>query len=176
MHIQRIHEMIEKVAECANGQFSRGVDCIDTQEMKAAAGIIKDLSEAEYYAKITKAMSDYEHKSYYETLYFHSPQRENGIDNREIMREWDMNNGQMFYGFAGDTRNTRDTREGKSGEARKWYMETKHLFPEDKQQKMKSLEEYVKDLGEDITEMISDMSQEEKNILKTKMQTLAQRI
>ena len=47
--------------------------------------------------------------------------------------------------------------------------------PADKQYKMKELEKYMGELSKDITEMIADSSQEEKNLLKTKMQTLLQK-
>ena len=41
---------------------------------------------------------------------------------------------------------------------------------------MNSLEDYAKSLTEDITEMVSDMSAEEKNLLRAKLQTLAQKV
>ena len=59
-------------------------------------------------------------------------------------------------------------------------METKELHKgntsEDKQQKMKELEKYMSELGTDITEMISDASNEEKTLLKNKLQVLAQKV
>ena len=48
--------------------------------------------------------------------------------------------------------------------------------PEDKQAKMRELENYAKELTEDVVDMVADMSAEEKNLLKTKMQTLIQKI
>ena len=78
------------------------------------------------------------------------------------------------------SRMQRDGREGRSGDARRGYMETKEMHKgnsaEDKQHKMKSLEDYAKSLMEDVTEMVSDMSPEEKNLLRTKLQTLAQKV
>ena len=41
---------------------------------------------------------------------------------------------------------------------------------------MKELEKYMSELGTDITEMISDASNEEKTLLKNKLQVLAQKI
>lgn len=69
----------------------------------------------------------------------------------------------------------RDEREGRSGQSRRSYMESKEMGS-DKQSKMKELENYTKELAEDVTEMISGASAEEKNLLKTKMQTLIQKI
>lgn len=80
----------------------------------------------------------------------------------------------------GRSNNQRDGREGRSGQSRRTYMETKEMHksntPQDKQEKMKSLESYMKELAEDVTEMVEDASNEEKTMLKAKLQTLAQKI
>lgn len=74
----------------------------------------------------------------------------------------------------------RDTREGKSGMSRRTYMETKQTHmdntPESKQAKMKELEKYMNELSSDMTEMIGDASNEEKTMLKQKLQTLSAKI
>lgn len=74
----------------------------------------------------------------------------------------------------------RDGREGRSGQSRRSYMETKEMnkgnTPQEKQEKMKELEKYMGELSGDITEMISDASNEEKTMLKSKLQTLVQKI
>lgn len=72
-------------------------------------------------------------------------------------------------------REERDGREGRSGEKRKGYMEAKEQG-KDKQEKMKNLEEYTKELSEDVTDMISGMSQDEKTLLKNKLSILVQKI
>ena len=69
----------------------------------------------------------------------------------------------------------RDSREGRSGQMRRGYMEAKEKGA-DKQQKMKELEDYMKELSSDVTEMIGDASPEEKAMLKNKMQVLIQKI
>lgn len=70
--------------------------------------------------------------------------------------------------------------ESRYDKARRGYEETKSMHKdnssESKQMKMKSLEDYAKSLTEDVTEMVSDMSAEEKNLLRTKLQTLAQKV
>lgn len=80
----------------------------------------------------------------------------------------------------GSRGNQRDSREGRSGQSRRGYMESKEMHKgnsaDDKQHKMKELENYMKDLSEDVTEMITDMSPEEKSMLKSKMQVLIQKI
>lgn len=74
----------------------------------------------------------------------------------------------------------RDGREGRSGQSRRSYMETKENHsdntPESKQAKMRELEKYMRELSDDITEMIDGASNEEKTMLRSKVQTLAQKI
>ena len=60
MHIKNIHSMIEKLSECAKCELDKGIESIDTKEMGEVAEIIKELCEAEYYAKISKAMDEYD--------------------------------------------------------------------------------------------------------------------
>ncbi len=75
----------------------------------------------------------------------------------------------------GSRGNQRDGREGRSGQKRRGYMEAKENG-KDKQEKMKELENYMKELSTDVTEMIDEASQEEKNMLKNKLQVLMQKI
>lgn len=74
----------------------------------------------------------------------------------------------------------RDRREGRSGMSRRSYMESKEMNrsnnPEGMQKKMKDLEKYMGELSSDITEMIAGSSSEEKAMIKSKLQTLAQKI
>ena len=81
-----------------------------------------------------------------------------------------------------DGRNSqsRDYREGRSGASRRGYMESrenhKENTPESKQANMRELEKYMKSLSEDLTEAIEGASNEEKTMLKSKLQTLVQKI
>lgn len=69
----------------------------------------------------------------------------------------------------------RDVREGKSSISRKNYMESKEMHKGAPEQ-MKELEKYVQELSQDITEMISDASPEEKSVLQQKLSILASKI
>lgn len=68
-----------------------------------------------------------------------------------------------------------DYREGRSGERRRTYMEGKesHL---PKEIQIKELENYMKELSSDVTEMIHNSSPEEKEMLKKKMTELVNKI
>lgn len=120
----------------------------------------------------------------------------------ERMRDMDRNIGRMGYSGSGSSggsssggmsggssggsssgntggqmssRMQRDGREGRSGEARRGYMESKEMG-KDKGEKMKELENYMKELSSDITEMIGDASPEEKTMMRTKLSTLASKV
>ena len=66
MHVKRIHEMMEKLTKCAEMELEKGVENVDTKEMGDVVDIIKDLAEAEYYAKISKAMDESEYGEDYD--------------------------------------------------------------------------------------------------------------
>lgn len=114
-------------------------------------------------------------RSYSEPYYHQMPEDYRDWENRpdkERMRDLDRMQGRMYY----TEPMSRDTREGKSGISRRTYMETKEMHkantPEDKNLKVKELENYLKELSEDVTEMLVDMTPEERTLTKTKLTTL----
>ena len=68
MHVKRIHDMIEKLTKCAEMEFEKGVENINAEEMGEVTDMIKDLAEAEYYAKISKAMDESEYGEDYDYM------------------------------------------------------------------------------------------------------------
>lgn len=206
MHIKNIHSMIERLSECAKCELDKGIDNVDTKEMGEVAEIIKELAEAEYYAKISKAMDEAEYGEDYDVYGpmehdrrgYRGQRRDSrgrymsgrrGYDEMmpmdhermEHMRDMDREGtNRMYYSGSssmnGNISGGRDYREGRSGQTRRSYMEKKELHKnntaEDKQAKLKELEAYMADLSSDITEMISGATTKEKNMLKTKIQTL----
>jgi hypothetical protein len=76
-----------------------------------------------------------------------------------------QNEGQMY----------RDEREGRSYNSRRMYMEAKDM-KRDKATQLRELEKYMQELSQDITEMISDASLEEKQYLEKKITALASKI
>lgn len=230
MHVKRIHEMVEKLTKCAEMEFEKGVENIDTKEMGEVLDMVKDLCEAEYYAKISKAMDEAEYGEDYDYMgaydeherkgyrgqprsktsgrfmsrgdgrrsnrsrggrrgYEESMMYDEDMEEMERLRDMDRNIGRMSYSGGGmsgqssggntggqmSSRMQRDAKEGRSGEARRGYMESKEMN-RDKGEKMKELENYMKELSSDVTEMITDMSPEEKTLMRTKIQTLAQKL
>lgn len=236
MHIKNIRCIEEKLAEAIRCEFDKGIENVNTAEMGKATDMLKDAAEAEYYARIAKAMEKadsedeeadkhmlrqlkeqygeddgrryYDNYRYMRTGRFapkgrgtYMPRRgyETPIEyhmtpemyrehDPEYYRDVDRNIGRMYYTETGMRENTgnpsrtgmRDGREGRSGMSRRSYMQTKEMHPdnsqESKQAKMKELEKYMGELSGDITEMIAGASNEEKTMLKAKLQTLMQKI
>lgn len=169
----------------------------DAEELGAAVDMFKDLEEALYYCTITKAMKEKEKhegatgggyseaqryywdrdidKPYYNRMYYGDG---NGTSNGG-------NGGSSSRYYSGGSSNyiersypmseSRDSREGRSGSSRKMYMQTKEMHG-DKMTNLKELEHYMKDLSEDVTEMISDASSEEKQLLQRKLTSLVNKI
>lgn len=239
MHIKNIRCIEEKLAEAIKCEFEKGIENVNTAEMGKATDMLKDAAEAEYYARIAKAMEKadsedeeadkhmlrqlkeqygeddgrryYDNYRYMRTGRFapkgrgtYMPRRgyETPIEyhmtpemyrehDPEYYRDMDRDMGRMYYtdtGMRGNMGNSsrtgnsgmRDGREGRSGMSRRSYMQTKEMHPdnsqESKQMKMKELEKYMGELSGDITEMIAGASNEEKTMLKTKLQTLVSKI
>ena len=239
MHIKNIRCIEEKLAEAIKCEFEKGIDKVNTTEMGKATDMLKVAAEAEYYARIAKAMEKadsedeeadkhmlrqlkeqygeddgrryYDNYRYMRTGRFapkgrgtYMPRRgyETPIEyhmtpemyrehDPEYYRDMDRDMGRMYYtdtGMRGNMGNSsrtgnsgmRDGREGRSGASRRSYIETKEMHPdnsqESKQAKMKELEKYMGELSGDITEMIAGASNEEKTMLKAKLQTLMQKI
>jgi hypothetical protein len=231
MHIKRMHEMIEKLTKCAEMELEKGIDKIDAEEMGEVTDMIKDLAEAEYYSKISKAMDeseygeDYDYKGAYdehERKGYRGQRRDSrgrymsnrgrrgyesymmpdmDYDEMERMRDYDRGAGKMYYSGSGSSGGSsmgssssmgsgqsssdsmggnRNYSESRYDRAKRGYEETKTMHKdnssESKQAKMKELENYMKSLAEDVTDMVNDMSQEEKSLVKQKMQVLMQKI
>lgn len=162
--MERLKHMKEMLTGCIESQLTH-LESVDTKELGEAIDMVKDLSEAIYYCTITEAMEgEEEHESKYYTPY--------------VDRPW----GKMYYdgktpvGYGtGSGRSLelemRDSREGRSGITRKGYMEAKEMH-HTKEVKMKELENYMKELSNDIVEMIGDASPEERQMLKQKLNHL----
>lgn len=126
----------------------------------------------------------YEEPPYYHMMPYEMSVGDYKEHSPEYWRDVDRANGRLYFSEpmkeTTNMANAHDRKDGRSWKSRRGYMESKELHkantPEDKQQKMRDLEAYTKELAEDVTEMITDMSAEEKSLLRTKMQTLAQKI
>lgn len=122
-------------------------------------------------------------RGYEEPPYWHTTPDDfrdwEGLSDRERMRDIDRMRGRMYYTEPapadGTKQDMRDPREGNAGRYRKTYMESKELH-KDKETKMHDLENYMKELAEDITGVMADMTPEERTMAKTKMTTLVSKM
>lgn len=185
MHVKRIHEMVECLTEKALQELNRGVETVDTEEFSKVIDSIKDLSEAEYYAKISKAMDDsdqdevmemferygdggkrfYDHYRYSDGRF--APKGRGtyrrGYEEPPYYhmtpemyhRDMDIDMGRMYYTETSSS-GIRDAREGRSGMSRRAYMENKELH---KANTPADKEAKVRDLNTYMTELATDMSE-----------------
>lgn len=180
MDIKRMHCMIEKLAEKAMEEFDKGIECVDACEMGQVTDMMKDLAEAMYYRTLTKAMDDFDtddiselfgrfdsSRRHYTPNYRMTPEMYRNMEND---RDMDRSNGRMYYG----------TTESGYDRAKRYYTETKELHrantPQDKEAKMRGLEDYFKEISSDITGLLSDMTPEERSMLKSKISALATKL
>lgn len=185
MDVKRMHEMIEKLSECAKTQFEKGIDHVDTCEMGKVIDMMKDLSEAMYYRTLTKAMEDsdsdevlemferygdggrryYDHYRYADGRFApkgHGTYRRGYEEppyyhmTPEMYRDMDRDMGRMYYTEPTMNTSMRDSREGRSGMSRRAYMENKELH---KANTTADKEAKVRDLNTYMTELATDMSE-----------------
>ena len=220
MDVKMMHEMIEKLTECAKSEMDKkGIEEIDTEEFGKATDIIKDLAEAMYYRTLTEAMKESEYGEDYDEYgayddgrrgYRGQPRDSKGrymsrrgrrmgydeppywhmdemYDKDEMERGRDLDRhtmNRMYYtepittGSRHDSTGSMDNvNRGTSRyeNARRGYEEKKTMGA-DKQEKMKSLEEYMKELSSDVSSMVTEMSPEEKTLMKQKMSVLMSKI
>ena len=91
----------------------------------------------------------------------------------EYYRDMDRENGRLYFSEP-------ITTESRYDKAKRGYEESKMTHkdntPESKQAKMKDLEMYLKELSEDVTQLLADATPEERSMVKNKMQILTQKI
>lgn len=151
--MERLKRMKDCLVSYTEEQLNH-LEEVDAQELGEAIDMIKDLEEAMYYCSITKAME----------------QSERDIDREE---------GKLYYTEPWPRMEMpirkKNPYDGRSTIRRRTYMESKELH-HDKAVKLKELEDYVNDLGEDMVEMIQGASPEEKQMLEKKLTQLATKI
>lgn len=175
--MSRIEEIKSRLENLIITEFDKGVEHIDAEEMYKACDMLKDVTNAYYWCALVKAMEENEDSygdkwdedglKYYTQPKRMTPSRYHKIDT--------MTNGRMYYTEPNSEYEGHDEmRDGRSWEKRRKYYETKPAS--DLNVKMQALEDYAKTLTDDVMEMIRDASDSEKQMLRTKMQVLAQKI
>lgn len=196
--MEQLKTIKESLVACVQGQLG-DLKKVNAKEMGEVIDMIKDLEEAMYYCAITEAMEKTAEEkqnnpmsvNYYmeggDRSYYDGQSRNANGNFSSSGRSSQSNSSSMSDGryyvpymeyapyMMRDSR-WRDEHFGdRSGMSRRMYMEGKQ-YHGDEQQSMKELEHYIKDLGEDLTDMIKESSNEEKQVLSTKLQQLAAKV
>lgn len=176
--MHKLYDMKNCLINAAQSQMSNLQNC-DAEELGEVIDMIKDIEEAIYYCTITKAMEEKDSTSK-ERMYYHERGEYKYDDNSSSYADNYRANKSHSSDYKHDDEREypvtmRDSREGRSPEYRRMYMESKEMH-QDKNYQLKELENYMKELSSDITEMIADASPEEKQLLKQKMTTLMSKI
>lgn len=92
----------------------------------------------------------------------------------EDYRDYDRKDGRMYY------TEPMAMKESSYDRAKRNYTESRELHrantPQDKEAKMKDLDGYFKEISSDLTELIGDMTPEERSMLKAKIATLSTKL
>ncbi len=92
----------------------------------------------------------------------------------EDYRDYDRKDGRMYY------TEPMAMKESNYDRAKRNYTESRELHrantPQDKEAKMKDLDGYFKEISSDLTELIGDMTPEERSMLKAKIATLSTKL
>lgn len=153
MHVDKISNMIEKLTECALLQLETGVENVDTCEMGAVVDMIKDLCDAEKNARISLAMNEEDNGIAFNRLTLDTYRQ------MEHARDMDARKGRMYY--------SEPLRDAMS--AYEQAMESYAGGSDDKAEKLRLLESYMKVPLDDIAGMLPRMSAEEKQLAKNKL-------
>lgn len=196
MSIERLKSLKERAMALAEQGINQDVSCIDAKELGEVIDIIKDLSEAVYYCKITEAMDKTDEEEKYMQKYLpemayarsYSPYYKKPMDYPEMfysgtgsMGSSSGNGSSSGYARGRGRRNYYEPNEvhtytdGESWQYRRNYMDDK-MNHKDDTATMEDLDDYMKSLADDIMEMISDSTTQEKTMLKQKLTTLASKI
>lgn len=171
-------EQLKSIKQCLISQVQTQLGDLkktDAKELGEVVDMIKDLEEAMYYCAIIKAMEESkeekEQAQYNNINYYTEPKGYDGPMHYTpymeyapyMMRDQNWRDARLY--------NTSD----RTYNSRRMYMESKQNQATDKDS-MKELEHYIRDLGDDLTDMIRDSSVEEKQVLSTKLQQLATKV
>ena len=169
MGMDRLKAMKNCLMAQAEAQMSH-LECVDAKELGEVIDMVKDLEEAMYYCSIVEAMEDANEENPINNYYY----MENPYDRGSSLHT-------MYYTERpmnlpkNSNRYMDSDKEGRSPMYRKMYMESKEMH-HDTAKQLNDLENYLKELSSDITDMIRDASPEEKQLLHRKIAALATKI
>lgn len=174
-----MHKWAKQIMECVKAKVDGiGIDNFEGQnldDLKDFTEIVKNIVEFDKEYLIVEAMEDSkdDYRRYTEPPYYHMPVNYNDM---EYMRDMDKSRGKMYYSEP----IAPHVSESNYDRAKRHYTETKEMHKgastEDKEHKMKALDMYIRELSGDISELLNDMTPDERNLLRTKMSNLASKL
>ena len=182
--MERLKAIKDQLLSQVEGQMG-DLRCVDTKELGEVIDMIYDLSKSIYYCSVTEAMEDAKENEEKRSTYYYMEKYLPYYPYGE--RDNDYRHGRMYYdgGQPSSGNDTHyyeemypmmhDDREGRAGQKRKMYMESKAMN-HDQPKKLQELDDYMKELTTDITEMIAGATPEEKTLLQRKMNTLVTKL
>ena len=204
--IAAVESQLGNLGQVDAKELGEAIDMIkDLEEAIYYCTIVKSMEEKDEEKKHMPAMVQYyTEPMHYNRYYQEDPRAYNdrdrrGFDEPMMYRDMDRGMGKMYYNGGGQgssssmgggsnggggSRNysereypieIRDYREGRSPLSRRNYMESKELH-KDKAFQTQELEKYMRELSDDLTEMVENSSPEEKQLLSKKLSTLATKI
>lgn len=153
----------KQLVDCVEQELSQGLGSVDTHELGEVIDMIKDLDEAIFYCIMGHHQLEKDEAA---PVALQHCCHCDGVEIDEEDHSF-MEKEAMATAY--------DEKEGHSYKKRKAYLEAKERNS-DKIVQMKELEEYMKDLSMDITDMIKDASTEERQLLEKRIQSLATKI
>lgn len=173
-----MHKWAKQIMECVKAKVDGiGIDNFEGQnldDLKDFTEIVKNIVAFDKDYLIVEAMENAkdDYRRYTEPLY-HMPVNYNDM---EYMRDMDKSRGKMYYSEP----IAPYVSESNYDRAKRHYTETKEMHKgastEDKEHKMKALDMYIRELSGDISELLNDMTPDERNLLRTKMSNLASKL
>lgn len=174
-----MHKWAKQIMECVKAKVDGiGIDNFEGQnldDLKDFTEIVKNIVAFDKDYLIVEAMenSKDDYRRYTEPPYYHMPVNYNDM---EYMRDMDKSRGKMYYSEP----IAPHVSESNYDRAKRHYTETKEMHKgastEDKEHKMKALDMYIRELSGDISELLNDMTPDERNLLRTKMSNLASKL
>lgn len=174
-----MHKWAKQIMECVKAKVDGiGIDNFEGQnldDLKDFTEIVKNIVEFDKDYLIVEAMENSrdDYRRYTEPPYYHMPVNYNDM---EYMRDMDKSRGKMYYSEP----IAPHVSESNYDRAKRHYTETKEMHKgastEDKEHKMKALDMYIRELSGDISELLNDMTPDERNLLRTKMSNLASKL
>lgn len=159
-----MHKWAKQIMECVKAKVDGiGIDNFEGQnldDLKDFTEIVKNIVEFDKEYLIVEAMenSKDDYRRYTEPLY-HMPVNYNDM---EYMRDMDKSRGKMYYSEP----IAPHVSESNYDRAKRHYTETKEMHKgastEDKEHKMKALDMYIRELSGDISELLNDMTPDER--------------